>query len=95
MKYRKKPIVIEAYQFDGTVRGAEDLSRWIKTDEEPSGYDPARTPNGITIVINTLEGDMKAGCGDWIIKGVNGEFYPCKNDIFSKTYELQLLTIKE
>ena len=57
MKYRKKPIVIEAYQ----------------TKKE--------------IIINTLEGDMKANIGDYIITGVNGEVYPCKPDIFEKTYE--------
>ena len=57
MKYRKKPVVVEAY----------------KTDKE--------------IVIHTLEGDMKASIGDYIITGVNGEQYPCKPDIFEKTYE--------
>lgn len=57
MKYRKKPIVIEAYQ----------------TDKE--------------MIIPTLEGDMKASVGDYIITGVNGEQYPCKPDIFEKTYE--------
>ena len=57
MKYRKKPVVVEAY----------------KTDKE--------------IVIHTLEGDMKASIGDYIITGINGEQYPCKPDIFEKTYE--------
>ena len=57
-KFRKKPIVIEAYQ----------------TDRE--------------MVIHTLEGDHHASVGDWIITGVNGEQYPCKPDIFNKTYEL-------
>lgn len=57
MKYRKKPIIIEAYQ----------------TDKE--------------IFIETLEGTMKANIGDYIITGVNGEQYPCKPDIFEKTYE--------
>ena len=58
MKYRKKPVVVEAYQ----------------TDRE--------------VIIHTLEGDMKASVGDYIITGVNGEQYPCKPDIFKKTYEL-------
>ena len=57
MKYRKKPVIIEAYQ----------------TDKE--------------IIIHTLEGDMKASVGDYIITGINGEQYPCKPDIFEKTYE--------
>lgn len=56
-KYRKKPVVIEAYQ----------------TDKE--------------MIIHTLEGDMKASVGDYIITGANGEQYPCKPDIFEKTYE--------
>lgn len=56
-KYRKKPIVVEAYQID------------------------------YPMVIKTLEGDMYADPGDWIITGVNGETYPCKPDIFEKTYE--------
>ena len=58
MKYRKKPVIAEAYQ----------------TDKE--------------IIIHTLEGDMKANVGDYIITGVNGEQYPCKPDIFEKTYEM-------
>lgn len=57
-KYRKKPVIIEAYQ----------------TDKEK--------------IIHTLEGDMKASVGDYIITGVDGEQYPCKPDIFKKTYEL-------
>ena len=57
MKYRKKPVIVEAYQ----------------TDKE--------------IFIETLEGTMKANIGDYIITGVNGEQYPCKPDIFEKTYE--------
>jgi hypothetical protein len=56
-KFRKKPVVIEAYQ----------------TDRE--------------MIINTLEGPLRAAPGDWIITGVNGEQYPCKPDIFAKTYE--------
>ena len=58
MKYRKKPVVIEAYQTD------------------------------VEVIIPTLEGDMKASPGDWIITGVQGEKYPCKPDIFESTYEL-------
>lgn len=58
MKYRKKPVVVEAYQ----------------TDRE--------------MIIHTLEGDMRASAGDYIITGVNGEQYPCKPDIFEKTYEV-------
>lgn len=57
-KYRKKPVIVEAYQTD------------------------------IEIIIHTLEGDLKANIGDYIITGIRGEKYPCKPDIFEKTYEL-------
>ncbi len=76
-KYRKKPVVIEAIQWTGL--NDEEMIEFINNDEW-SISDPF-------IIIKTLEGDMKASEGDWIIKGVNGEFYPCKPDIFEKTYE--------
>lgn len=76
MKYRKKPVIIEAIQWNGENK-SEILSFANK-----SAY---ITAGGLTI--NTLEGNMKASVGDYIIKGVNGEFYPCKPDIFEKTYE--------
>ena len=104
MKFRKKPIVIEAFQLqqdfftpfiknkeekfkpklekDGSVSCLEtyiehvfaDLYIAVKKDTE-------------TLFVKTIEGDMRASLGDWIIKGVNGEFYFCKPDIFEKTYE--------
>ncbi len=75
-KYRKKPVVIEA---------------WQNVDDSPfpdwvDAADVGREPGGI-ILIDTLEGVMKAQLGDWIIKGVKGEVYPCKPDIFEATYE--------
>jgi hypothetical protein len=76
-KFRKKPVVIDAIQFLGDGNLIECLS--FLNGQKAGGDD--------SIIIMTLEGDMKAGKGDWIIKGVNGEFYPCKNDIFLKTYE--------
>lgn len=76
MKFRKKPIVIEAFQL-----GFTDAPEWY----------PGKGcwgDNGETWeIIHTLEGDMRANFGDWIIKGVEGEIYPCKPDIFEKTYE--------
>jgi len=87
-KYRKKPVVIDAVQWTGAnvdeVIGfafteAEFRRSDLKTD---SGY----VPGGI-LHIDTLEGTMSAHPGDWIIKGVKGEFYPCKPDIFAATYE--------
>ena len=85
-KYRKKPVVIDAVQL--TMTNHQAISSIIAA----AGYNvrhatkpPMRAITGI--VIETLEGDMPADCGDWIIKGVQGEFYPCKPEIFEKTYE--------
>ena len=80
-KFRKKPVVIEAMQFDGTNGLA--IERW-----SDSGAESMELPNGKRFMqIMTLEGVMRAEFGDWIIKGVKGEFYPCKPDIFAATYE--------
>ena len=80
MKYRKKPIVIEAIQWLGNNFGEivyafpECSGSWlIYNDDE--------------LIINTLEGNMIASIGDYIIKGIKGEFYPCKPDIFEASYE--------
>ena len=77
-KYRKKPIVIEAVQYDDFHTG--ELNDFCGSSIfEPVGGSP---------FIRTLEGDMTISKGDWVIKGVKGEFYPCKPDIFEQTYEL-------
>ena len=85
-RFRKKPVVIEAMQFDGTVESANRVLGWIGTN---GGTAYRRHPNMISqgIAVETLEGDMGASPGDWIIRGVQGEFYPCKSDIFEATYE--------
>jgi hypothetical protein len=77
-QYRKKPVVIEAVKFDGE-NGEEVL--------EFCGNDNARWTSNTSLYIYTLEGDMHVSPGDYIIKGVKGEFYPCKPDIFDATYE--------
>jgi hypothetical protein len=81
VKYRKRPIVIDAIQWTGDninqiwgAFGATDL------------YGPTEK-NPTWIIIGTLEGEMRADLGDWIIRGVKGELYPCKPDIFDATYE--------
>lgn len=74
--YREKPVVIEAVQWTGG--NAVSLLDWIGESAEQDGPD---------LIIHTLEGDHEASLGDWIIKGVKGEFYPCKPDIFEATYE--------
>lgn len=82
-KFRKKPVIIEAEQFviyhqEGTVMN--------KIVNEVN-YPVYRDEKGAHIFIPTLEGNMRANHLDWIIKGINSEFYPCKPDIFEKTYE--------
>lgn len=77
-KYRKKPVVIEAVKWTGD--NFVQIDDFITVNHETF-------PSAGMVMIPTLEGVMKADIGDYIIKGVNGEFYPCKPDIFEKTYE--------
>ncbi|MFA7708150.1 MAG: hypothetical protein WCX73_04320 [Candidatus Pacearchaeota archaeon] len=84
-KYRKKPVVIEAIQFtDETKDRVYSTVREIQQNVSPS-FDKHNRP---ILLIPTLEGEMMCSLGDWIIKGVRGELYPCKPDIFDVTYEL-------
>ena len=77
MKYRKKPVVIEAVQWTGSNR--DEIKEFVPEDKRDI------RPEGL--VLFTLEGHCYASFDDWIIKGVKGEFYPCKPDIFEMTYE--------
>lgn len=87
-KFRKKPVVIEAVQWDG--KNFDEVSdftgNWHGHKLAYEDAESAAIRTG-SLHIKTLEGVMTANTGDWIIKGVNGEFYPCKPDIFEKTYE--------
>lgn len=79
MKFRKKPVVIDAEQ-------------WTKfnLNDNNSMFQDSRVAiksDGAEFVVSTLEGNMVGNVGDWLIKGVKGELYPCKNDIFQATYE--------
>jgi hypothetical protein len=91
MKYRKKPVVIDAVQWTGA--NLEEVMPFFGDFSKlpnPDGYvEPGigHCPPEGTLDIPTLEGTMTARAGDWIIKGVKGEFYPCKPDIFEATYE--------
>lgn len=86
MKFRKKPVVVEAFQLppagceQSEVEKFHDWANAVQFDNWVSDRDE-------TIVVVTLEGDMTAKPGDWIIRGIEGEFYPCKGSIFAKTYE--------
>ncbi len=82
-KFRKKPVVIEARQFK-SGSGLDELAGWCGGSLIVDRADPNHTDH---MIIKTLEGDHRADSGDWIIQGVQGEFYPCKPDIFEATYE--------
>ena len=83
--FRKKPLVIEARQYTSDPQSCLDICQWAEIehsaqpDEACCGIEPIEIP--------TPEGDMTCQVGDWVIKGVKGEFYPCKPDIFDATYE--------
>jgi hypothetical protein len=83
-KFRKLPIEVEAIQWDGTNETKQLIEDKFKVEL-------GVTENWLTktndLTIKTLEGTMTAIVGDWIIQGVKGEVYPCKNDIFEKSYE--------
>lgn len=81
-KYRKRAVVIEAVRYDGD---AGTLNSFIGESYGAAWY-YASDASGDAI-IPTLEGKMRASVGDWVVKGVEGEFYPCKDSIFRKTYE--------
>ena len=92
MKYRKKPIVVEAFRM-----GIEDMPDWFKVKVRSKDIHlnwltyvdgDIRDHIKATCDIKTLEGTMHGDYGDYIIKGINGEVYPCKPDIFDKSYEV-------
>lgn len=82
VKYRKKPVVVEAMQFTGGAQRATPVIDWVLA----SGG-TARYHDDDTIAIDTLEGTMSARSGWFVIRGVQGEFYPCEPEIFAQTYE--------
>lgn len=82
-RYTKRPVVVEAMLYDGT--NAQDVIDWIAAANQPH-CDAARSIVRNSLFIGTLEGDMRAEVGDYIIRGVAGEFYPCKPHIFAQTY---------
>ena len=82
-QYRKKPVVIKAVQYDGNFRCLD-----IFAISEVSHFIISKDDEGRQCIkIPTLEGEMTASIGDYIIRGVKGEYYPCKPDIFEATYE--------
>ena len=82
MKFRKKPVVIEAMQWDGSVESIQAIQNTFGFDVEYYVDD-----DEITVYCITLEGELNVSPNDWIIKGINGELYPRKPDIFEELYE--------
>ena len=82
-RYRKKPVVVEAFQFFGESNTNPYIPDWFV--DAVLAHTIVAGPDHI--VIKTLEGEMRCGVGDWIIKGIQGEICPCKPDIFEATYE--------
>lgn len=81
MKYRKKPVIVEAIKY--TLENSKDVFDFAKGKIRHD-----LLPQSTDLRIKTLEGVMTVSVGDYIIKGVQGEFYPCKPDIFEQTYEV-------
>jgi hypothetical protein len=81
--YRKKPVVVEAMHWDGYPVTATVIINWMLANDGTARYhdDPS------ALSIDTLEGTMTAVPGDWVIRGVKGEFYSCAADVFALTYE--------
>ena len=92
-RYRKKPVVIEAMQWDGTVESMQAICEWANrplADDPNVDYVTTMRDGQQRVeepLCHTLEGPLRVKPKDWIIKGVQGEFYPCKPDIFAATYE--------
>lgn len=82
-KYRKKPVIVDAIQVRAYYRNLEEIIDFVGKEN----LCPIPRTMNYTLKIKTLEGDMSVQFEDYIIKGVKGEFYPCKPDIFHATYE--------
>ena len=93
--YRKKPVEIQAMHWDGTAESATPIIQWVLTGGHAARYECADSKgcggdNSVgshVLEIDTLEGAITASPNDWIIRGIKGEFYPCKPDIFEATYD--------
>jgi len=91
MKYRKKPIIIEAFQITKESRQSNhDWPSWLHEAWQEGTLYPAsygKSNGKDMLMIKTLEGDMLVDWNDWVIQGIKGEIYPCKPDIFEATYD--------
>ncbi len=93
MRYRKKPVVIEAVKLENNKQSIVNAIEFVynvgmETSVLGMDFEINKVRSDGGLIINTLEGNMLASFGDYIIKGVQGEFYPCKPGVFAETYEL-------
>lgn len=96
MYYRKKPILVEARQFDGTYKSGSEISEWAGTYKQGGvvkqkvylGHYSKDLNTCAVLEIETLEGSVICTPGNWVVKGVENEVWPIKNSIFEKTYEV-------
>lgn len=86
-RYRKKPVVIEAMQISANGENLEAIMVWMGEGGGKAFFEVDDDGGIGPLVVETLEGNHIAGPADWIIRGVAGEFYPCKPEIFAQTYE--------
>lgn len=92
-RYRKLPVVIEAMRWNGTPEGATPIINWVLARDGTARYHEDRPGDTNVLIrpehiaVDTLEGTMRANAGDWVIRGVQGEFYPCRDDVFRQSYE--------
>ncbi len=87
-RYRKRPVEIEAFRVARGTMLTRDYPQWFADAVSRGDVYKRRTPEGaVACTIRTLEGEMDANTGDYIIRGVKGELYPCKPDVFEMTYE--------
>lgn len=86
-KYRKKPIIIEAFKWTGDINQTEDPIWIVEAIKNGRVWSQHISKSKVVLCIDTLEGTMSANSGDFIIQGIKGEIYPCKPDIFNATYE--------
>jgi len=87
-KFRKKPVEIEAVQWKGlNLKEVQDFCPGLIVEINDTAWQAGVAPPVVHMSINTLEGEMKVSNMDYVIKGIQGEFYPCKPDIFEATYE--------
>lgn len=83
-KYRKLPVIIEAVKWEGTYDSLGEVAEFLGFSPH---YNNCGNPEPELLYIPTLEGEMTASKGDYIIRGIKGEFYPCKADVFESSYE--------